>query len=137
MSNPSIRRTVLRSIFAGTILLLLAPVTWEAHYYGPYEHKDLRYQLWKLGLYPLRIDGALETMVVDPRRDTLVLGKTKAQLVSKFGYVSSIGDSNSYMKYCYDNSPYKLGSVLVIRNSNWMVVMKDGRAIDLVLAKGC
>lgn len=118
------------------LLILLAFAGWEGLYYGPYEHKDLRYQCWKHGLYPLRIDGALETMVVDPRRDTLVLGKTKEQLESKFGYVSSIG-ANSYVNYCYNNSPYRGSSALIIRDSNWMVVMKDGRAINLVLAKGC
>ena len=137
MPNPSIWRKFLRFIVDGILLVLLAVLGWESLYYGPYDHKDLRYQCWKLGLFPLKIDDALETMVVDPRRDTLVLGKTKEQLVREFGYVSSIGDSNSYMKYCYDNSPYPLGSVLVIRNSNWMVVMKDGQAINLVLAKGC
>jgi hypothetical protein len=82
-------------------------------------------------------DAALGTIVGDPRRDTLVLGKTKEQLVSKFGYVTSIDEANGYLKSCYENSPYRGASVLVIRNSNWMVVMKDGQAIDLVLAKGC
>ena len=121
---------------AGALPILLALAAWETFYYGPYEHKDLRDQSWKLGVYPLKIDGALETMVVDPHRDTLVLGKTKEQLESKFGYVSSIGN-NSYVSHCYNNSSYRGTSALIIRDSNWMVVMKDGRAVKLVLAKGC
>lgn len=137
MPNPSLRRTVLRSIIAGTVLIFFALVGWESLYYGPYESKDLRYQCWRLGLYPLKIDGALETMVVDPRRDTLVLGKTQEQLLSKFGYVSSVAEADNYVKYCYENSQYRGETVLLLRKSHWMVVMTNGRASDLLFVKGC
>jgi hypothetical protein len=127
----------LRFTIDGTLLVLLAVVGWESLYYGPYESKDLRYRCWRLGLYPLKIEGALETMVVDPRRDTLVLGKTQKQLVSKFGYVSSIADADNYAKYCYENSQYRRTTVLLLRKSHWMVVMTNGRASDLLFVKDC
>jgi hypothetical protein len=127
----------LRSILAGAVLVLLALVGWESLYYGPYQSKDLRYQCWKLGLYSLKIKDALETMVVDPRRDTLVLGRTQEQLVSKFGYVSSIEEADNYVKYCYDNSQYRGTEVLFLRKSHWMVAMTNGRASGLLFVKGC
>ncbi len=130
-------RTVLRFILAGAVLTLLALLGWESLYYGPYEHKDLRYQCWKLGFYPLKIDGALETMVVDPRHDSLVLGKTEEQLVRKFGYVLPITQAPQYDQLCNETSPYRGQSVLILRRSNWMVLMENGRGKDLILLKGC
>jgi len=135
--NPSFKRTVRRSTLLSAVLVLLALAGWESLYFGPYESKDLRYQCWKLGLYPLQIDGALETMVVDPNRNALVLGKTQEQLVSKFGYVSSIDDADDYVRSCYNNSPYHEMTVLFLRKSHWMVAVTRGHASDLVYVKGC
>ena len=87
-------------------------------------------------MYPLHIDYALETMIEDPHRNDIVIGKTKEQLASRFGFVSSTS-GNDYVKYCYDNSQYRGRSALFIRNSKWMVLMSDGMADGLVLAKGC
>ena len=75
-------------------------------------------------------------MIGDPHRNDVVIGKTKEQLASRFGFVSST-PRNDYVKYCYDNSQYRAKPVLFIRNSNWMVLMNDGMAEGLVLAKGC
>lgn len=115
---------------------MLVVAGWQILIVGSGDPRDLRYQAWKLGVYPLRIDDALGTMVGDPHRDSVVIGKTREQLVSKFGFVSST-PGNQYVKYCYDNSPYRGESVLFIRNSNWMVLMKKGVAAELLLTKGC
>lgn len=121
---------------AALILAALGIAGWQLLIVGPGDPRDLRYQAWKLGVYPLRIDDALDIMVGDPHRDTVVIGKTRDQLASRFGFVSS-GPGDAYVKYCYDNSSYRGESVLFIRNSNWMVLMKNGVAAGLVLAKGC
>ena len=129
---------VLRSLkwsAAALIVILLGLAGWQ-FLIGPGDPRDLRYQAWKLGVYPLRIDDALNIMIGDPHRDSVVIGKSKEQLASRFGFVSS-APGNSYVKSCFDNSPYRGKSVLFIRKSNWMVLMKDGIADDLVLAKGC
>jgi hypothetical protein len=132
-------RSVPRSLkwFAAALIVTVSGLAgWQFLIVGPGDPRDLRYEAWKLGVYPLRIDYAVGMMIEDPRRDSVVIGKTKEQLVSRFGFVSST-PGNDYVRYCYDNSPYRGKSLLFIRNSNWMVLMKDGVANGLVLAKGC
>jgi hypothetical protein len=135
MTSTSVPRP-LKSFAVALIVTVLGLAGWQFLIVGPDDPRDLRYQAWKLGVYPLRIDDALGLMTGDPHRDSLVIGKTKEQLVSRFGSVSPT-PGNDYVKYCYDNSPYRGKSVLFIRNSNWMVLMKDSVADSLVLAKGC
>ena len=110
---------------------------WWATYPGPDDPKGFIYIGWRLGLPTMDQDRALETMVGDIHRDDLVIGKTRDELINKFGYVTTIDRASGYVKYCYTNSPYSGKQVLILRNSNWMVVMKNDRVADLVLAKGC
>jgi hypothetical protein len=106
-------------------------------FHGPVDRKDLRYQAWKHGLYPFNVESAVETMIADPNRDSLVLGKTVPQLTAKFGYLRTAEQATPYEQYCYENSSYRGKPVLYLRNSNWMVLMENGRAAELVLVKGC
>ena len=106
-------------------------------FHGPGEPKDLRYLGWKLGVYPQNVDEALDTMIADSHRDNLVLGKTKEQLIKRFGFVSSVSEADEYVNYCYDNSQYRGKPVLFLRKSHWMVSLENGRANILVLVKGC
>ena len=123
--------------FAAVVIVAISGLLgWQFLIVGPGDPKDLRYQAWKLGVYPLHVDDALGIMIEDPHRDSVVIGKTKAQIASRFGFVSST-PGNDYVRYCYDNSPYRSMPVLFIRRSDWMVLMKDGKADGLVLAKGC
>jgi hypothetical protein len=124
-------------IVATVLVLVLGLAFWQALYHGQGDRKDLRYQAWKLGLYPMDLDGATSTMVGDIYPDRLVVGKTEEELIRKFGYVTTLEDASEYVKYCYLNSPYYGEQVLILRKSNWMVLMKDGRATDLILVKGC
>lgn len=110
---------------------------WQLTYDSPGDRKDLRYQGWKLGLYPMNTDKALSTMTHDVFPDTLVVGKTKDELIRKFGYVSTLDQASTYVRYCYFNYPHNEEQVLILRSSNWMVLMKNGRATDLLLVKGC
>ncbi len=136
------RRLMVRvSKILGAIILFVIVIFagWWALYPGPDDPKGITYIGWRLGLPTVDQDRALETMVGDVHKETLVIGKTKNELISKFGYVTSLDDPSSrYVKFCYDNSDYYRGmQVLILRRSNWMVVMKDDRAVDLVLVKGC
>ena len=117
--------------------MCLGVLCWEVMFHGPADRKDLRYQAWKRGLYPFRIESALETMVADPDRDSVVVGRTAPQLANRFGYVLPINQASQYDQFCYENSPYRGQSVLILRNSNWMVLMENGRVKDLILIKGC
>jgi hypothetical protein len=135
MKQTALLRT-LRWLVAATVIIVVVVAGWQFVVVGADDPRDLRYQGWKLGLYPLRIDAALNVMINDSHRDSLVVGKTSEELDRRFGSVSPV-PGNTYVKNCYENSPYRGTSVLFIRNSNWMVLMKDGVADGLVLAKGC
>lgn len=117
--------------------LVISIGVWELLYHNA-DPKDLRYKGWKLGIYPMDPDSALETMVGDVHRDDLVIGKTEAELIKKFGYVIPVSQADDgYYGSCYRTSGRPSQPALVLRNSIWMVLMKDGRAVDLVLLKGC
>jgi len=130
----------LGKILGGTILLAIVALGgWWATYPGPDDPKGLMYVGWRLGLPTLDPDRALGTMVGDRHRDGLVIGKTREELVRRFGFVTSLDEpSSQYVRFCYNNFDYyRVKQVLILRRSNWMVVMKDDRAVDLVLVKGC
>lgn len=96
--------------------------------------KNIRYVLWKRGLYALNPDVALGTMIADRDRDHLVLGKSKEQLKGKFGYLLSPEQVSEYYRSVYRERGYH--DAVFLRNSPWMVVFSDGKASQLVLIKG-
>jgi hypothetical protein len=109
---------------------------WALTYPSP-DPKSIKYVLWTADLYSLNLDEATGTMVGDPNRDKLVVGKTKAQLRDKFGSLLSPADASRYLRGCYQNSSWKDRDVLFIGQSSWMVVFDGDRATNLVLVKGC
>jgi hypothetical protein len=123
------------------LVFLLAVVmffgSWALAYPDSNDPKNLRYVLWKADLYKVNLDQATATMVGDPLRDKLVVGKTKAQLRDKFGSLLLPADASPYLKGCYQNSSWKDRDVLFIGKSSWMVVFDGERATNLVLIKGC
>ena len=76
-------------------------------------------------------------MIGDASHEKLVLGKTKAQLREKFGYLSTLSEVSPYLSGCYQNSGWKGRDVLFIRKSPWMIVFNGDEATELVLIKGC
>lgn len=106
-------------------------------YSSPGDPKNIRYVSWKYGLYRMNLDTASETMIGDPSRDKIVIGKTKLQLQNRFGYLLTPVDASQYLRGCYQNSPWRDRDVLFIRKSPWMIVFDDDRAVNLVLIKGC
>jgi hypothetical protein len=131
------KTTWLTAIAALPLLLALGLAVWQVMYPGPYDDKSLRYRAWKIGIPLLTQDQGLETMVIDPHRNDLVIGKTEVQLAKRFGYVTPMDHASDYVQYCFKNSPYWGREAIVLRNSAWMVLMKNSRAYDLVPAKGC
>ena len=122
-----------------TVVLLVIGI-WHFTYPGPADPKSISFQGWKRGIYPLNPDEALETMVgdhVDPQKYPLVVGKTQEELVKKFGYVTTLDSTVSYNRFCYDHSYYRGLPVIFLRKSNWMVVMNNGKAAEIVSMKGC
>ena len=103
----------------------------------PIEETSVRYWAWKHGLVTMDLDRALDEMVNDTGRDSLVLGKTKQELDAKFGFTIQVEQASPYVQYCYKNSQYTKSHVVMLRHSNWMVLMRDGIAAELLRVSGC
>jgi len=103
----------------------------------PIEATSVRYWAWKHGLVKMDLDRALDEMVNDPGRDSIVLGKTEAELRAKFEFTLPVEQASPYVQYCYKNSQYTKSQVVMLRHSNWMVLMRDGKAAELLRVSGC
>jgi len=122
----------------GLLAFLIAVVIgWAATYPSDSDPKNIKYVLWKNGLYRMNVDTATGTMIGDGSRQKLVIGKTKVQLREKFGYLSTPADVSQYLRGCYQTSAWKDRDALFIRNSPWMVIFDGDKATELVLIKGC
>src|ERR1700683_141684 len=126
-------RTVI-SLFA---LLVVCIGGWVLMYPTSSDQKNIKYVLWKDGLYRVNLEVATTTMIGDPGRDKLVVGKTKTQLGDKFGPLVSVAEVSPYVRDCYQKSFWKDRDVLFIAQSPWMVVFEGDKATNLVLVKGC
>jgi hypothetical protein len=129
---PLIRTAVLT---VGAVLAFLCG--WCLLYSPSSDPKGIEFVLWKHGLYPMNLDRATGIMVGAPDGDKLVVGKTKAQLQEKFGYLLPLTEVSPYLRACYQSSYWNGRDVLFLRQSPWMVVFDGDKATDLVLIKGC
>ena len=117
---------------------------WGAMYPDPGDPKNLAYVLWKHGLNSdMDLDTALATMTHDTWAVNRVTGLTPHELQKRFGFTKTYDQVDSYLQLCdtpaatgeLDNHP--IGhDVLYLRGDWWMVIMKNGRAANLVLCKG-
>lgn len=127
---------VLLSFGAIALWLVVAPDTNDP--------KNLYYVLWKHGLNPnMNLDHALDTMVLDSDQRAFVIGSTKEQLKSRYGTVRSLNEAAQYYQQCDEihtsgqpNVHREGREVVFLRDSDWMVILEHGKAIELVLCKG-
>lgn len=138
-------------VAVGVVLSFGVLVAWLATYPDDVDPKNIYYVLWKHGLNNnMNIDSALVAMSHDvwTVRRKRVRGLTKDQLKARFGYIRTLGEVSPDYQACYFTPGvfFSLGDRAVIvakiedafflRDSPWMVVMKNGRAVDLILCKG-
>jgi hypothetical protein len=101
--------------------------------------------LWKHGLNNnMDIDSALVAMSHDVWPARQVQGLTREQLKDRFGYMRTLDEATPYLRGCY-STPGAAGqvetrdkreNVVFLRDSPWMVVMGNEKAVDLILCKG-
>ena len=130
-------KSLARTVALALTFFIAAVIGWAATYPSDSDPKNIKYVLWKNGLYGMNLDTAMGTMIGDGSREKLVIGKTRVQLREKFGYLSTPADVSQYLKGCYQTSAWKDRDALFIRNSPWMVVFEGEKATELVLIKGC
>jgi hypothetical protein len=130
-----------RRLILIVVVLLVFALTfgagWILTYPDSSDPKNIRYVLWKRGLYRMDADRAIAPMIGDRHRDDLVVGKTREELRSRFGRLLTLAQASPYYKFCYQTSGWKDSDVLFIDRSPWMIVFKGDRAAELVLLKGC
>lgn len=131
------RRTRKRVVFLSSLALLFIVLGIWSSTYGEGDPKNIRYVLWKVGLYKMDLDIAADTMIGDAHRDKLVIGKTKSELREKFGYLLTLSETSQYNRGCYESEGWKGSDVLFIRTSAWMLVFDGDKVKTLVLIKGC
>jgi len=120
-------------------------IEWVKLYPYDYDPKNIEYVLWKHGLNQnMNLDHALGGMTHDSWAVKLVLGKTKGQLTERFGTIRTYDQARPYDQYCanFPDSVGELGihakgkEVVMLRDSDWLVILDKGKAVDLVLCKG-
>jgi hypothetical protein len=123
---------------------------WLTTYPDDVDPKNVDHVLWKRGLNNnMNLDNALVAMSHDVWPQRRVEGLTKDQLKERFGYVRTLAEVTPYYQACYfspqnftpgdagrSEMAAKVEDAVFLRDSPWMVVMKNGRAADLVLCKG-
>ncbi len=83
------------------VFFVVAVVGWELTYPSDGDPKNIKYVLWKTGLYRMTLDLVTDTMIGDPGSDKLVVGKTKTQLRERFGYLLPPAEASPYLRGCY------------------------------------
>jgi hypothetical protein len=136
MGKSITRRCATTGILVCAFLFVVV-IGWTVVYPSENDPKNIKYVLSKNGLSGINLDTATGTMIGDANSEKLVVGKTKAQLRKKFGYLLTPSEASPYLKSCFQGSARKSGDVLFIRNSSWMVVFENDKATELVLIKGC
>jgi hypothetical protein len=150
--NQSMTKALLRRFTIGCFLVGLGVllsyvffIEWVKLYPQDYDPKNIEYVLWKHGLNQnMNLDHALGGMTHDTWAVKLVQGKTKEQLTERFGTIRTYNQARPYDQYCA-NFPETVGElgvhakgkeVVMLRDSDWLVILDKGKAVDLVLCKG-
>lgn len=151
--NHWLRRTGFGGFFVavGVIVILSISVfvVWLGAYPDDADPKNIHYVLWKHGLdNDVNLDSALVAMSHDTSAVRRVEGLTKDQLQARFGYLRTLSEVTPYYQACPTRGPFappnvspaepaaKNEEAFFLRDSPWMVVMKNGKAVELVLCKG-
>ena len=107
-------------------------VAWVKMYPEDVDPKNLEYVLWTHGLNQnMNLDHALDGMTHDKRPVRLVAGLSKDQLKERFGFIRTAEESPD-LRGCYPGS----AELVFLRHSRWVVVLDQGKAVDLALCKG-
>jgi hypothetical protein len=129
---------VIRAAFGLFFGLVGGLLLWRVLYPEAGDPESIEYVMWRHGLNPnMDLDAVFRGMTSDSSRFELVSGLTKEQLTRKFG---SLRDRNAWpgVGSCGSNAMIRSGATEAfgLRTSIWVVALKDGKAVALVICKG-
>jgi hypothetical protein len=132
-------------IVVGMLLSFGIFMTWLGLYPDVGDPKNIYYVLWTHGLNEnVNLDNAVGAMTHDVKSERLVKGLSKEQLKNRFGYIRTLNEVGPYYRLCYSQGhstdergdPTGGKEAVFLRDSNYMVILDNGAAVDLVLCKG-
>lgn len=130
-------------VAVGIVLSLGVLAAWLETYPDSSDPKNIYYVLWKHGLnINMDIDSALGAMSHDASALKRVKGLTIAQMKDRFGYVRTLDETTPYLRACHSTprghaeTQGNREDVVFLRDSPWIVVLQNGKAVDLILCKG-
>jgi hypothetical protein len=122
--------------FAVFLAALGALLLWRRLYPEAGDPKSIEYVMWEHGLNPnMNFDAVFRGMTSDSSRFDVVSGLTKEQLTRKFGYLRG-GDSAVGGCISYAEPRYHATEAYGLRNSIWVVALKDNKPLAMFLCKG-
>ena len=146
MTKIWLKRAVISFCLVGLGVLLTSAcfIHWVVDYPMDYDPKNIEYVLWKHGLNQnMNLDHAVGGMTHDTWAVRLVEGKSKEELKNRFGFIRALNEARPYDQLCSTNGSFgERGisaagkEVVFLRDSDWMVILSNGKAVDLVLCKG-
>jgi hypothetical protein len=126
------------AILAIAVLLSFVAGFWTLTYPDAADPKNMKYVLWKHGLYHLEPRFILDGLYADPERDKFVIGRSKEEIEAMFGPLIPAKESPNYIPSCFDHSAWPADQTyLVSINLWWAVAFQNNRAVDFRLVKGC
>jgi len=70
----------MRALAIASAILIVGILVWWLTYPQSSDPKNMRYVLWKAGVYKMDLDQATGTMIGDRASERMVVGKTKGEL---------------------------------------------------------
>ncbi len=129
---------------AKIVVLIIAPILfvfaglalWKLAYPDEGDPKGPRYVLWKAGLVGMNLDIAAQ-MIAETQIDVdvLVIGKTKAEIVKRFEYLTPASQAAPGYQAILARSSYKERNGMFLRNSRLFVIFKGDTATDAITMK--
>ena len=119
------------------LVLLFFTSAWFATYPSASDPKSIQYLLWKNGPFHITLSEASSAMIGDPKRDNLVIGKTRQEIEARFGRLLNPDEVAPYFRdYYLSNEIWRHKQAAFIKDSNWMILFDHDRATGVILVKG-
>ena len=125
------------AILALVLLLGLEAGFWMLTYPDAADPKNLKYVLWKHGLYHLDPPSVLAALGHDAEANKIVLGRSRKEVEAMLGPLVPI-EGPHYIASCWAHSPWPEDHIFFVDNEFWFyVVFENDRAVGFGIAKGC
>jgi hypothetical protein len=98
--------------------------------------RSIRYQLWKAGWVEMDRNNAIVAFYLDASRESVVLGKSEAELSRRFGPLARPDELMPYYRDFAHDPRWNGKKVRYIKGTAWLIAFQNDKAVDLLLVKG-